>query len=352
MTCFRDGEVTLRHNKKCSGIMEALQEVGYQGVRKGDLVIHDLDAFDGAIGVSDSDGKTTPACAVCQTQQGADAHYMALLFREMARNGFLLSAARGVRERIVDLLFGNYASMFIPLPLLSEQKAIVKFVSVFDQNLNHLIRSKERLVELLEEQISAIVHQSVNRSDVESARLKAVFACLNHRRTPLTASKRGSMGGEYPYYGASGIIDRLDAYAFDDELLLIAEDGANMISRRQPLAIIARGRFSVNNHAHVLKPRLGCTEYWALVLESMSFLPWLTGAAQAKLTQEKLMSIHIPCPPEGEQQAIVERITTETRGLRAAIEKARRELELLREYRERLVSDLVTGILFVENLTN
>jgi type I restriction enzyme S subunit len=159
------------------------------------------------------------------------------------------------------------------------------------------------------------------------------------------------MEGQFDYYGASGVIDRLDEFAFDDDLLLIAEDGANLLFRRQPLAVIARGRFSVNNHAHVLKPLCGCLEYWALLLESMSFLPWLTGAAQAKLTQEKLMSIRIPCPPLDEQRAIVEDVSVETRGLRAVIGKTRREIELLREYRERLVSDVVAGQLDVRSFS-
>jgi|CXWL01.1.fsa_nt_gi type I restriction enzyme S subunit len=361
VTCFRDGEVTLRHSKKPLGITESLQEVGYQGVREGDLVIHDLDAYAGAIGVSDSDGKTTPACAVCQTLHGADARYLALLFRELARNGYLFAAARGVRERVADLLFGNFASLKIPLPPHDEQLAIVKFVGRLDHHLNHLIRSKGRLVELLEEQKATTVHRAVtgsqcgslNPSDIDwlplipshwtSARMKTVFENLNQRRSPLSAAKRGSMEGEFDFYGASGVIDRLDTYAFDDNLLLIAEDGANLLYRRQPLVVIARGRFSVNNHAHVLKPTFGCLEYWALLLESIDFVPWLTGAAQVKLTQEKLMSIRIPCPPEEEQREIVRYAGLETRGLSAAIQKTKREVGLLKEYRERLVSDLVTG---------
>jgi type I restriction enzyme S subunit len=122
--------------------MESLQEVGYQGVRVGDLVIHDLDAYAGAIGVSDSDGKTTPACAVCQTLPGVDAHYLALLFRELARNGYLFAAARGVRERVADLLFGNFASLKIPLPPLGEQRAIVWHLAQFDEKMNRLVAAK------------------------------------------------------------------------------------------------------------------------------------------------------------------------------------------------------------------
>ena len=101
----------------------------------------------------------------------------------------------------------------------------------------------------------------------------------------------------YDYYGASGIIDKVDDYLFDDELLLIAEDGANLVMRNLPLAIIARGRFWVNNHAHILKPRRGNIEFLAWVMEGLNYLPWISGAAQPKLTQDRLMGIAIAVPP-------------------------------------------------------
>ena len=91
----------------------------------------------------------------------------------------------------------------------------------------------------------------------------------------------------YNYYGASGIIDKVDDYLFDDELLLIAEDGANLVLRNLPLAIIATGKFWVNNHAHILKPKRGSIEFLAWVMEGLNFLPWISGAAQPKLTQDR-----------------------------------------------------------------
>ena len=81
------------------------------------------------------------------------------------------------------------------------------------------------------------------------------FIALNRHRLPLSSTERGAMTlRRYEYYGSSGVIDKVEDYLFDDELLLIAEDGANLVLRNLPLAIIARGRFWVNNHAHILKP--------------------------------------------------------------------------------------------------
>ena len=147
--------------------------------------------------------------------------------------------------------------------------------------------------------------------------------------------------------GASGVIDKVESYLFDDELLLIAEDGANLILRNLPLAIIARGKFWVNNHAHILKPRRGNLEYLADVMEGLNYTPWISGAAQPKLTQDRLMNIAIAVPPRFEQDEIVATARAQTSGLTVAIARARRQLELVQEYRTTLIADVVTGKLDV-----
>jgi type I restriction enzyme S subunit len=147
----------------------------------------------------------------------------------------------------------------------------------------------------------------------------------------------------YDYYGASGVIDKVDDYLFDDDLILVAEDGANLVLRNLPLAILARGQFWVNNHAHILKPKSGNLHYFANVMESIDYRPWITGAAQPKLTKDRLTSIGIPVPPPDDQTAIMAFIERETRPTVEAIDRARRQIGLLREYRTRLIADVVTG---------
>ena len=90
VTCFCDGEVTLRKNRRTSGFTESFKEIGYQGIAKGDLVIHVMDAFAGAVGVSDSDGKGTPVYSVCVAKdKGINNYYYAFIVREMAKRGFI-----------------------------------------------------------------------------------------------------------------------------------------------------------------------------------------------------------------------------------------------------------------------
>ena len=151
----------------------------------------------------------------------------------------------------------------------------------------------------------------------------------------------------YDYYGASGVIDKVDDYLFDDELLLIAEDGANLVLRNLPLAIVASGKFWVNNHAHILKPRRGSIRYLAHLLETLNFRPWITGAAQPKLTQDRLLAISIAVPRIAEQLAIVATADQRSEPLNGAISQLAKEVDLLSEYRTRLVADVVTGRLDV-----
>jgi len=109
ITCFRDGQVTLRKNRRTEGFTNATQENGYQGIRKGDLVIHNMDAFAGAIGVSDSDGKSTPVYAVCTPKrEGINPFFYAYLLRNLAYSGFILSLAKGIRERSTDFRFADF----------------------------------------------------------------------------------------------------------------------------------------------------------------------------------------------------------------------------------------------------
>ena len=125
VTCFRDGTVTLRKNRRTTGFTESLKEIGYQGIRKGDLVIHVMDAFAGSIGVSDSDGKGTPVYSVCQAKGNSNNQYYALLLREMARSGYIQSLYRGIRERSSDFRFEVFAAQFYPVPPREEQDQIV-----------------------------------------------------------------------------------------------------------------------------------------------------------------------------------------------------------------------------------
>ena len=128
-------------------------------------------------------------------------------------------------------------------------------------------------------------------------------------RVPVSVSDRNKRAKIYDYYGASGIIDKIDDYLFDDELLLIGEDGANLLSRSTPIAFIAKGKYWVNNHAHVLDACCNLNlNYICYHINAISLAPYVTGTAQPKMNQENMNAIWIALPPLKEQHRIVAKI--------------------------------------------
>lgn len=128
-------------------------------------------------------------------------------------------------------------------------------------------------------------------------------------RIPVSVARRKKLDKIYDYYGASGVIDKVDRYLFDKDLLLIGEDGANLLSRSTSIAFIARGKYWVNNHAHVLDATEHILlEYAELIINSMSLVPYVTGAAQPKLSQGMMNKIALPVAPIEEQKRIVDTV--------------------------------------------
>ena len=144
---------------------------------------------------------------------------------------------------------------------------------------------------------------SVNTYTWEQRKLGDIVEFLDGRRKPLKESDR--IKGKYPYYGASGIIDYINDYLFDEDLILLSEDGANIIDRNYPVCFMATGKYWVNNHAHVLKPKVGMVDKFICEsLESQDYAKFNTGTAQPKLNQEICQKIEILVPNEGEQKYI------------------------------------------------
>jgi len=141
------------------------------------------------------------------------------------------------------------------------------------------------------------------------ARLESALFNRDAERVPVLVADREKLDKIYDYYGASGVIDKVDSYLFDKPLLLVGEDGANLLTRSKPIAFMARGKYWVNNHAHVLDGiSESYLEYIALYINSINLAPYVTGTAQPKMNQAKMGLIFIPLPPLAEQRRIVERV--------------------------------------------
>lgn len=141
-------------------------------------------------------------------------------------------------------------------------------------------------------------------------RFGSIMINRDAERVPLSSLERQQLEKIYDYYGASGVIDKVDRFLFDKKLLLIGEDGANLLARSTPIAFLAQGKYWVNNHAHVLdcNEDLLCMEYVMYYINAINLAKYVTGTAQPKMNQEKMNSIPVALPPLAEQKRIVAKI--------------------------------------------
>jgi type I restriction enzyme S subunit len=151
ITCFRDGQVTLRKNRRLTGFTESEKYDGYQGIRKGDLVIHQMDAFAGSIGVSDSDGMGTSVYHCCTPIGDYNVYYYAFLIRQMALSGFIQSLYKGIRERSSDFSFPVFGNQYLVIPPRTEQNEIVANIEEKCQKIDTLITEFQAEIDYLKE---------------------------------------------------------------------------------------------------------------------------------------------------------------------------------------------------------
>ena len=162
ITAYRDGNVTLRSNRRADGYTISESENGYQEIRPGDLVFHALDGFAGAVGISDSNGNGSPVYHVCQASAGDDLRYLAMLLRYMGTGGFLATQAPNVRQRSVDFRnWATFARVSLRLPSVEEQRRVVGEIEHQTAKVDHLIAKTRRFIELAEERRSALITAAV-----------------------------------------------------------------------------------------------------------------------------------------------------------------------------------------------
>lgn len=227
------------------------------------------------------------------------------------------------------------AEISVPLPPLSEQQRIV---AILDEAFAAITTAKENAEKNLQNarELFESYLQSVfaNPGDGwEKKTLNQISENLDSKRVPITKNVRSS--GSYSYYGASGIVDYVDEYIFDDDLLLISEDGANLLARTYPIAFSISGKTWVNNHAHVLRfQNMASQRFVEFYLNSIKLDDYVSGMAQPKLNQKMLNTIVIPYPPLHEQRTIVTKldaISAETKKLEAIYRQKLTDLDELKK---------------------
>ena len=256
------------------------------------------------------------------------------------------------------------ACLDIVFPPLPEQQAIAAFLDRETARIDALVSRKERLIELLQEKRAALITRAVTRgldsnaplkdsgvewlreipAHWEVKRLAWLTECLDSQRVPLNGQERSEMTGDYPYWGANSIVDYIDGWIFDEELVLVGEDGAPFLDRDREVAFTVSGKIWVNNHAHVLRPGPQIfSKFLSSVLNCVDYRAFIDGTTRDKLTQSDMNTISIQLPSISEQQTIISFLDRETAKLDGLIVKVQEAILRLRELRTALISAAVTG---------
>jgi type I restriction enzyme S subunit len=251
-------------------------------------------------------------------------------FREEGRK--LMTGAVG-HKRVSKEFIDNY---LLPFPKNhSEQQRIV---TILDETFASIVKAKSNAEQNLKnaKELFKSYLQGVFEKKGEgwaNKTLNQISENLDNRRVPITQNNRSK--GSVPYYGASGIVDYVEDFLFDDDLLLVSEDGANLLARTYPIAFSIKGKSWVNNHAHILKfKNMASQKFVEYYLNSIKLDDYVSGMAQPKLNQKMLNSIIIPFPPLTEQQAIINNfniLSTETKKLETIYQQKLNDLEELKK---------------------
>lgn len=270
--------------------------------------------------------------------------YLPLVIANDTFINYVMKTAKGVKMPRGDI--ASMKAYNVYYPELAEQQKISECVG----SLHDLIAAERRKLAALRDHKKGLMqklfpHEGETQprlrfpefrdaGEWEAQSIEQLCEILNNRRVPITSGDR--VAGPYPYYGASGIVDYVDDYIFDERLVLVGEDGAKW-EGFEPTAFIADGKYWVNNHAHVLKPIGMIDTLLASYLTLRDVGEYVTGAAPPKLTLRKLKTILIPVPPsDGEQQRIADCLSALDDWIALQAEK----LDALRTHKRGLMQQL------------
>lgn len=385
VTAFRDGEVTLRKNRRLEGYTEGDKQIGYQGIEPGDLVIHAMDAFAGAIGVSDSRGKSTPVYNVCRPKPGVQARFFAFALRHLALTGYIESLSKGIRERSTDFRWADAKNVIVPFPPQSEQHEIVAFLDDELSDIDAFIADQEELITLLAERRTATIAVAVTQGLNPNASMRASsIKWLDRFPEHWTLSKLKHLGyikyglGEPPSYVEEGVpliraTNVSQGKVTSENLARVNPEDipqSRILWLRTRDIIVVRSGALTGDSATITSEYEGSIAGFDMVfragysanpeyIQYSLLAPYVKSAqidqvriraAQPHLNSKELGDCSIAIPPKTEQDEIVAYLDRETAEIDAAIGDAREAIALSKERRAAVISAAVTGKIDVRGL--
>ena len=378
ITCFRDGEVTLRRNRREDGFTFSDKEIGYQGIHKGDLVIHGMDGFAGAIGVSDSDGKASPVLVVCDSKENK--RFLMYYLRMLASQNVFLALATGIRERSCDLRWNKIADLLFPIPQRSEQDKIVEYLDNKCALVDSIISKQKIIIDKLKEYkmslISEVTAKGLRTNAVmRDSGIEWIGEVCNHFEVVrLKYLLEGTLiygasesGIEYdetlPRYIRITDIDSDGKLKDTGKLSLTEEQAAGYILKDGDI-LFARSGGTVGKtflydekygraafagyliKATTLHSRL-LPKYLYYYTLSSSYELWkdyiFNQATIQNIGADKYSDLLIPLPPISEQNDIVTYLDKKLRVIDDSLKKRELLIERCADYKKALIYEVITG---------
>ena len=232
-----------------------------------------------------------------------------------------------------------YNSLYIPYTNFKEQEKIAKILNCCDK----VIELKQKLLEEKNKEFIIAINKLIYKNNLKYPikKIEEVCEILDNKRIPLNDEERLNIKGSIPYYGANGVLDFINKYIFDEELVLLAEDGGHFDEYyKRPIAQFVKGKSWINNHAHILKAKNKENLYLYFSLVHKNILSILNGAGRAKLNQADLKKIKIPYPEDKKQNEIARILSMKEKHIKLL----EQELDQYKQLKKALSQLLLTGI--------
>ena len=368
VTCFRDGEVILRSLRRTEGFTMSDKEIGYQGINEGDIVIHGMDGFAGAMGVSKSTGKGSPVLVVCSPKYDAIPQYIIYYLRALAMTDVFVALATGIRERSCDLRWNKISELEFILPSSTEQQKIASFLDRKCAEIDEMITLQERVVDELKAYKQSVITEAVTKglnpdvpmkdSGIEWIGKTPEHWEFRHLKRSYTFEKGknaaqytqdyiGEHNGVFPVYSGQtendGIMGSIDSYEYDiEECLFTTTVGARVMTPK-----ILKGRFSLSQNClimHKMDDEI-CNEFIFYLLHPLfayekSLIP---SYMQPSLRVEDLKTYAFYIPSLFEQKQIAEILNTKCTEIDNLISIKLSKIDSLKEYKKSIIYEYVTG---------
>ena len=372
VTCFRDGEVTLRTNRRTEGFTVALKEIGYQGIEPGDLVVHGMDGFAGSIGISDSRGKASPVLNVLDSDQ--DKHFLMYYMRGLAYRDVYMALSDGIRVRSCNLSWKKISNLMFALPARAEQARIADFLDAKCAEVDRAVAAAEQSVQEYKAYKNSVVFQAVTKGLNPDAPMKdsgldwigpapahwdvleqkwlmykTKSICENWQGESVLSLTTGGVIVRDIESGKGKFPATFDGYQYIDagNLVLCLFDidvtpRCAGLAKQSGVISPAYSQFVMLSGAEAR-----FYDYYFRAMDDRKLYLGLTSTMRHSFTADAFGLIHALRPPVDEQLRIADYLDAKTAEIDRLIEAKQAIIDELKSYKQSLIYEAVTGKLEV-----